>query len=48
MANASTPVKPDPKQVENAKRSWLAFTRATKYSVIVVVAVLILMAIFLL
>jgi len=41
-------VKADPEAVEQAKQTWHGFTAFSKWSIIAVVAILILMAIFLL
>jgi hypothetical protein len=42
------PVDVDPQALEHARGMWAGFTTMTKYGVIAVIAVLILMAVFLL
>ena len=47
MAHDHTPVEVDPAQVARAEHGWEAFTKYGKYFTLHVIALLILMAIFL-
>jgi hypothetical protein len=48
MAQTSTPVEIDPKDLKNAEEGWVSFTQLIKWSAIGIVTTLILMAAFLL
>ena len=47
MAHDHTPVEVDPAQIERAEHGWEVFTKYGKYFTLHVIALLILMAIFL-
>ncbi len=48
MAQSSHPIPPDPQAISRAHSDWNSFTRFSSYAIIGVIAILILMAVFLL
>ncbi|MEM6782065.1 MAG: aa3-type cytochrome c oxidase subunit IV [Pseudomonadota bacterium] len=48
MGNKPENIEVDPQAIEDSKKLWVVFTEATKYTIIAIVIVLALMALFLL
>ena len=44
--DSNTPVKDDPKQLEDAKKFWDSFIQSSKLSIVIIVIVVMLLALF--